>query len=67
MSIAAGKPAEKFRCSSSRLARLARDEALAELERRLGDLAPAVVDREGVARFGIFTISVTAGLRACRL
>ena len=40
---------------------------LDEIERRLGDLAPAVVDREGGPRFGIFTISVTPGLRLCHL
>jgi hypothetical protein len=30
------------------LARLGRDESLDEVERRLGDIAPAVVDGEGV-------------------
>jgi hypothetical protein len=33
-------------------------EPLDEVERRLGDLAPAVVDRDGWPRFEIFTISV---------
>jgi hypothetical protein len=49
------------------LARLGRDEALDEIERDLRDLLPAVVDRERVAAVGDLTISVTPGLRLCRL
>jgi hypothetical protein len=41
----------------SSLARLGRDESFDEVERRLGDLAPAVVDGEGVTSFGILDLT----------